>query len=96
MKTIICFSSHTSLPVTLENTSNAHTTGTETHTDPPMGSPAGQHLEANTSHMLKEQVRNSDPCDLSSLYLRKCPSFNFLIIFDRTSAPLSPQTQIPV
>ncbi|XP_026230345.1 SUN domain-containing ossification factor-like isoform X2 [Anabas testudineus] len=48
-----------SLPVTLENTSNAHTTGTETHTDPPMGSPAGQHLEANTSHMLKEQDLSS-------------------------------------
>lgn len=50
-------------PVVLENTSNAHTAGTKIHTEPPLGSPTGhstQHLEANTSHMLKEQVRNSD------------------------------------
>ncbi|XP_028988022.1 SUN domain-containing ossification factor-like isoform X2 [Betta splendens] len=47
------------LPVVVENTSNAHTAGTKSHTDLPLGSPAGQHLEANTSHMLKEQDLSS-------------------------------------
>lgn len=54
---------HSSPPIILENTSNVHTAGTKTHTDPPLSSPAShstQHLEANASHMLKEQVRNSD------------------------------------
>ncbi|XP_044076841.1 SUN domain-containing ossification factor-like isoform X2 [Siniperca chuatsi] len=49
-------------PVALENTINVHTAGTKTHNDPPLGSPAGhstQHLEANTSHMLKEQDLSS-------------------------------------
>nr|XP_046265404.1 SUN domain-containing ossification factor-like isoform X3 [Scatophagus argus] len=45
-------------PVVLENTSSVNTAGAKTHTDPPLSSPAShstQHLEANTSHMLKEQ-----------------------------------------
>ncbi|KAM7378945.1 hypothetical protein PAMP_004533 [Pampus punctatissimus] len=49
-------------PVVLENTSNAHAAGTKTHTDPPLNSAAGhstQHLEANTSRMLKEQDLSS-------------------------------------
>ncbi|XP_008292104.1 SUN domain-containing ossification factor isoform X2 [Stegastes partitus] len=52
-----------SLPIVLENTSNAHTAGTKTHTDPSLSSQPGHstpHLETNTSHKLKEQ-------DLSSL-----------------------------
>ncbi|XP_071372475.1 SUN domain-containing ossification factor-like isoform X2 [Centroberyx affinis] len=49
-------------PVVLENTSNAHTAGTKTHTDPPLSPQSGhgtQRLEANTSHMLKEQGLSS-------------------------------------
>ncbi|XP_040911198.1 SUN domain-containing ossification factor-like isoform X2 [Toxotes jaculatrix] len=49
-------------PMVLENTSNAHTAGTKSHTDPPLTSPPGhssQHLETNTSHMLKEQDLSS-------------------------------------
>ncbi|KAF1383452.1 hypothetical protein PFLUV_G00132040 [Perca fluviatilis] len=49
-------------PMVLENTSNVHTAGTKTHTDPPMSSQTGhstQHLEANTSHGLKEQDPSS-------------------------------------
>uniref|UniRef100_A0A1A7XLT5 SUN domain-containing ossification factor n=5 Tax=Iconisemion striatum TaxID=60296 RepID=A0A1A7XLT5_9TELE len=49
-------------PLVLENTSNAHTTGTKTHTDPPLSPPAvhsTKHLEANASHMLKEQDLSS-------------------------------------
>lgn len=52
------FDSDSSLPVVLENTSNAHTTGTKTHSDPPVSAPAApstQHLEANVSHMHKDQ-----------------------------------------
>eukprot|EP00064_Thunnus_orientalis_P013008 superscaffoldBa00002063_g13045 len=51
-------------PIVLENTSNVHTAGTKTHTDPPLSSPAGhgtQHLEANTSHMLKQEQDLSSP-----------------------------------
>ncbi|MEQ2290617.1 hypothetical protein AMECASPLE_005014 [Ameca splendens] len=51
-----------SLPVVLENTSNAHTTGTKTEVVPPLSSPAvhsSKHLEANASHMLKEQDLSS-------------------------------------
>lgn len=61
--TLLLFCSHSNPPIVLENISNAHTAGTKTHTDPPLSSPAGhstQQLEANTSHTLKEQVRNSD------------------------------------
>lgn len=63
------FCSLISPPIVLENTSNAHTAGTKTHTDPSLSSPAGhgtQHLEANTSQTLKEkkevkkEVRNVD------------------------------------
>ncbi|XP_047446333.1 SUN domain-containing ossification factor-like isoform X2 [Mugil cephalus] len=49
-------------PVVLDNISNAHTAGTKTLTDPPLSAPAGhgtRHLEANTSHMLKEQDLSS-------------------------------------
>lgn len=49
-------------PIVLENTSNVHTAGTKTHTDPPLSPPAGHsapHLEANASRMLEEQVRKS-------------------------------------
>lgn len=56
------YDSDSSPPVVLENTSNAHTAGTKIHTEPPLGSPTGhstQHLEANTSHMLKEQDLSS-------------------------------------
>ncbi|KAM4728219.1 SUN domain-containing ossification factor isoform 2-T2 [Anableps anableps] len=45
-------------PIVLENTSNAHTTGTKTEVVPPLSSPAvhsSKHLEANASHMLKEE-----------------------------------------
>ncbi|XP_055007758.1 SUN domain-containing ossification factor-like isoform X2 [Boleophthalmus pectinirostris] len=46
-------------PVVLENTSNAHTTGTKSLPDPPLSSPAApstQHLETNVSHMLQDQT----------------------------------------
>ncbi|XP_071347815.1 SUN domain-containing ossification factor-like isoform X2 [Trachinotus anak] len=49
-------------PMVVENTSNVHTAGTISHTDPPLTSPAvhsTQHVEANTSHVLKEQDPNS-------------------------------------
>ncbi|KAM6989278.1 SUN domain-containing ossification factor [Tautogolabrus adspersus] len=49
-------------PIVLENTSNVHTAGTQTHTSSPLSPPAGQgsqHLEANTSHRLKEQDLSS-------------------------------------
>ncbi|KAA8587401.1 hypothetical protein FQN60_016263 [Etheostoma spectabile] len=49
-------------PMVVENTSNVHTAGTKTHIDPPMSSQTGhrtQHLEANTSHGLKEQDPSS-------------------------------------
>lgn len=64
------FDSDSSLPVVLENTSNAHTTGTKTQSGPPVSSPAGpssQHLEGNVSHRLKAQevdssaISESDP-----------------------------------
>lgn len=48
-------------PIVLENTSNVHTAGTKALTERPLSPPAGhssQHLEANTSHMQAEQVRN--------------------------------------
>lgn len=56
------YDSDSSPPVVLENTSNVHTAGTKTHIDPSLSSPASpstQHLESNTSHMLKEQDLNS-------------------------------------
>ncbi|XP_030015248.1 SUN domain-containing ossification factor isoform X2 [Sphaeramia orbicularis] len=43
-------------PVVLENTSNVHTAGTKTHTDPAQSS---QYLEANASHVAKEQDLSS-------------------------------------
>uniref|UniRef100_A0A1A8H8U1 SUN domain-containing ossification factor n=1 Tax=Nothobranchius korthausae TaxID=1143690 RepID=A0A1A8H8U1_9TELE len=49
-------------PLVLENTSNAHTAGTKTHTDPPLSPPAvpsTKHLEANMSHTLKEKDLSS-------------------------------------
>ncbi|XP_021171288.2 SUN domain-containing ossification factor isoform X4 [Fundulus heteroclitus] len=49
-------------PIVLENTSNAHTTGTKSEVVPPLSSPAvhsGKHLEANASHALKEQDSSS-------------------------------------
>nr|XP_057924640.1 SUN domain-containing ossification factor-like isoform X2 [Doryrhamphus excisus] len=46
-------------PVVLENLSNAHTAGTKTHTDPSAGSQAGQHLDGNMSHSLKEQAQGA-------------------------------------
>ncbi|XP_054623009.1 SUN domain-containing ossification factor-like isoform X2 [Dunckerocampus dactyliophorus] len=51
---------HESLPpVVVENMSNAHTAGTKTHTDPSAGSQAGQHLDGNMSHSLKEQAQSA-------------------------------------
>ncbi|KAK7945035.1 hypothetical protein WMY93_000763 [Mugilogobius chulae] len=52
------FDSESNPPVVLENTSNAHTTGTKSLPDPPLTSPAApssQHMEANVSHMLQDQ-----------------------------------------
>ncbi|XP_042353515.1 SUN domain-containing ossification factor-like isoform X2 [Plectropomus leopardus] len=51
------YDNDSSPPIVLENTSNVHTAGTKTHTDPPLSPQPGhstQHHEANTSHMLKE------------------------------------------
>ncbi|XP_010784913.1 SUN domain-containing ossification factor-like, partial [Notothenia coriiceps] len=45
-------------PIVLENTSNVHTAGTNTQTDPALSPPAAhgtEHLETNTSHELEEQ-----------------------------------------
>uniref|UniRef100_A0A3P8RK37 SUN domain-containing ossification factor n=1 Tax=Amphiprion percula TaxID=161767 RepID=A0A3P8RK37_AMPPE len=56
------YDNESSPPVVLENTSNAHTTGTKTHTDPPVSSPTDhstQHLDTNISHMLKEKDSSS-------------------------------------
>ncbi|KAG8013955.1 Dynamin-3, partial [Nibea albiflora] len=73
------YDSNSSPPVVLENTSNVHTPGTKTHTDPPLSPTAGHSsplLEANTSHMPIEQdpsspvtetdpsVSNKDPEDI--------------------------------
>ncbi|KAM9789347.1 SUN domain-containing ossification factor [Neosynchiropus ocellatus] len=52
------YDGESSPPVVLENTSNAHTAGTKTHSDPPLTAPAAQHLETNISHPSKELVRN--------------------------------------
>ncbi|XP_015228505.1 PREDICTED: SUN domain-containing ossification factor-like [Cyprinodon variegatus] len=49
-------------PIVLENTSNAHTTGTITEVSPPMSPPAvhsSKHPEANASHTQKEQDLSS-------------------------------------
>ncbi|XP_018532874.1 SUN domain-containing ossification factor isoform X2 [Lates calcarifer] len=51
-------------PMVLENTSNAHTAGTKTHTDPPLSTLAGhgtQPLEVNTSHTLRAEQDQSPP-----------------------------------
>ncbi|XP_056277079.1 SUN domain-containing ossification factor-like isoform X2 [Pseudoliparis swirei] len=45
---------NSSPPIVLENTSNVHTAGTQTQSDPPLTSQT-QHLEANASYVLKEQ-----------------------------------------
>ncbi|XP_061550100.1 SUN domain-containing ossification factor-like isoform X1 [Phycodurus eques] len=42
-------------PAVLENMSNAHTTGTKTHSDPPPSAQEGRHLDGNMSHSLSEQ-----------------------------------------
>ncbi|XP_041805585.1 SUN domain-containing ossification factor-like isoform X2 [Chelmon rostratus] len=73
------YDSDSSPPIVLENTSNVHTAGTKTHTDPPLSSPAGhgtQHLdlEANTSHMLEEQdLRSPVTTDTDSSVSSKDP-----------------------
>uniref|UniRef100_A0AAQ5XEN4 SUN domain-containing ossification factor n=1 Tax=Amphiprion ocellaris TaxID=80972 RepID=A0AAQ5XEN4_AMPOC len=94
-------SASVSPPVVLENTSNAHTTGTKTHTDPPVSSPADhstQHLDTNISHMLKEKVSSSDimwtiflslPEDVSQ------PSFSHYLWQD-SSSPVSTDTDSSV
>nr|XP_019967038.1 PREDICTED: SUN domain-containing ossification factor-like isoform X2 [Paralichthys olivaceus] len=49
-------------PIVLENTSNVHTAGTKSHADPPLTSSVGdspQHLEVNTSHVVREQDLSS-------------------------------------
>ncbi|XP_034411108.1 SUN domain-containing ossification factor-like isoform X2 [Cyclopterus lumpus] len=49
-------------PIVLENTSNVHTAGTKTQSDPPLTSQTGhstQHLEANASYVLNEQDLSS-------------------------------------
>lgn len=54
------YDDESSLPIVLENTSNAHTTGTKTEVVPPLTPPAvhsSKHLEANAS--LKEQDPSS-------------------------------------
>ncbi|XP_037132005.1 SUN domain-containing ossification factor-like isoform X5 [Syngnathus acus] len=50
-------------PVILENMSNAHTTGTKTHSDP-LNAQAAQHLDDSVSHPLNEQdlnIADTDP-----------------------------------
>ncbi|XP_061695468.1 SUN domain-containing ossification factor-like isoform X2 [Syngnathoides biaculeatus] len=42
-------------PAVLENMSNAHTTGTKTHSDPPPSAQEGRRLDGNRSHSLNEQ-----------------------------------------
>nr|XP_061786988.1 SUN domain-containing ossification factor-like [Nerophis lumbriciformis] len=49
-------------PLILENMSNAHTTGTKSHTDP---SPGAQHQDGNMSHSLKEEDLSAVDTDLS-------------------------------
>ncbi|KAF3858656.1 hypothetical protein F7725_011857, partial [Dissostichus mawsoni] len=52
------FDNESSPPIVLENTSNVHTAGTNTHTDQALSPPAAhgtEHLETNTSHELEEQ-----------------------------------------
>lgn len=49
------YDSESSPPKVLENISNAHTAGTKTHTDPPLTSQAGQHVEVNVSQILSEK-----------------------------------------
>ncbi|XP_053739137.1 SUN domain-containing ossification factor-like isoform X1 [Synchiropus splendidus] len=51
------YDGESSPPIVLENTSNAHTTGTKTHSDPPLSPSAVQHLETNVSHPSKELDR---------------------------------------
>ncbi|XP_054889103.1 SUN domain-containing ossification factor-like isoform X2 [Poeciliopsis prolifica] len=46
-------------PIVLENTSNAHNTGTKAEAALPLSPPSSKHLEANASHMLKEQDLSS-------------------------------------
>lgn len=56
------YDSDSSPPIVLENTSNVHTAGTKTHTDPPLSPQTDhstQHLETNASHTLKEQDPSS-------------------------------------
>lgn len=60
-KISVCLQSNP--PIVLENTSNVHTAGTKTHPDSPPSAPAtpsSQHRDANTSHMMKDQVKISD------------------------------------
>ncbi|CAJ1071716.1 SUN domain-containing ossification factor-like isoform X1 [Xyrichtys novacula] len=56
------YDNDSSPPVVLENTSNAHTAGTNTQTAPPLTPPTGQssqHPDTNTSHRLREQDLSS-------------------------------------
>ncbi|KAM9718641.1 SUN domain-containing ossification factor isoform 2-T2 [Menidia menidia] len=49
-------------PLVLENTANAHTVGTKTHTEPPLSPPAvpsAKYLDSNASHALKEPALSS-------------------------------------
>ncbi|XP_054481085.1 SUN domain-containing ossification factor-like isoform X2 [Anoplopoma fimbria] len=56
------YDNNSSPPIVLENTSNVHTAGTKTHSDPPLTSETGhstQHLEANASYVPMEEDLSS-------------------------------------
>ncbi|XP_068427286.1 SUN domain-containing ossification factor-like isoform X2 [Clinocottus analis] len=56
------YDNESSPPIVLENTSNVHTAGTKTHSDPPLTSQADhstEHLEDNASYLLTEQDPSS-------------------------------------
>ncbi|XP_074506657.1 SUN domain-containing ossification factor isoform X1 [Sebastes fasciatus] len=66
-------------PIVLENTSNVHTAGTKTLADLPLTSqtePGTQHLEANGSHMLKEQDRSSPDTSVITKDPEDIPTFD--------------------
>uniref|UniRef100_UPI0037E70BF1 SUN domain-containing ossification factor-like isoform X2 n=1 Tax=Semicossyphus pulcher TaxID=241346 RepID=UPI0037E70BF1 len=61
------YDNESSPPVVLENISNAHTAGTQTHTTPPLSPPAGQgSQQSNTSNMLKEDLSSPAAKDIDS------------------------------